>query len=53
VGVLTVSPRPPGAGRSSEPEHAADFNDPDRLDLLLNRILDVATWGGLLASADS
>jgi hypothetical protein len=31
----------------------AGISDPDRLNLLLDRILDVASWDELLATADS
>ena len=47
-----------GGKRLGQPDErvlalVASINDPDRLNLLVNRILDVATWSERLATADS
>jgi hypothetical protein len=47
-----------GRKRLGQPDESvldriAALSDPDRLDLLLDRLLDVTNWDELLASADS
>ncbi len=46
-------PEEDGTNRRTVLALVAGINDPDRLNRLLDRILDVATWEELLATADS